>query len=71
MLCLETGCVALPLITVGGGSAHLASLWLRFLLAMISSRPQAWKLARQLGDPGGWIFDGLHSALVRDLDGRD
>jgi hypothetical protein len=33
---LPLGRVALHLITVGGSSGHLASLWLRFLPAMIS-----------------------------------
>jgi hypothetical protein len=65
------GRVALHLITVGGSCAHLASLWLRFLPAMIRSPLQASELARQLGDPGGRIFDGLHRALVHDLDGPD
>ncbi len=49
----------------------LASLWLRCLPAMISSLLQASELARQLGDLGGRVFDGLHGALVHDLDGRD
>jgi hypothetical protein len=67
---LPLGRVALHLITVGGSSAHLASLWLRFLPAMISSLPQS-ELARQLSDLGGRVFYGLYGALVRDLDGRD
>src|SRR5215211_9018246 len=66
---LPLGRVALHLITVGGSCAHLASLWLRFLPAMISSLLQASEPARQLGDLGGRVFDGLHGAVVRDLDG--
>jgi hypothetical protein len=38
---------------------------------MISSLLQASERARQLGDLGGRVFDGLYGAVVRDLDGRD
>ena len=55
---------------VGGSCAHLDTLWLRFLPAMISSLPQS-ELARQLSELGGRVFYGLYGALVRDLDGRD
>jgi hypothetical protein len=69
---LPLGRVALHLITVDGSSGHLASLWLRFLAAMMRQLPaQAWELARQLSDPGCRIVDGLHSAVVRRLDGGD
>jgi hypothetical protein len=68
---LPSGRVALHLITVGGSSAHLDSLWLRFLPAMISSLLQASELARQLSDPGRRVFDGPHGAVVRDLDRRN
>src|SRR4029453_1334344 len=68
---LPFGRVALHLITVGGNSAHLASLWLTLLPGMINSPPQDSEPARQLSDPGCRIFDGLHSPVVRDLDGRD
>jgi hypothetical protein len=67
---LPLGRVALHLITVGGSCAHLDSLWLTLLPGMISSLLQASELARQLGDLGGWVFDGLHGAVVRDLDRR-
>ena len=56
---------------VGGSCAHLDTLWLRFLPAMISSLLQASEPARQLGDLGSGVVDGLHGAAVRDLDGRD
>jgi hypothetical protein len=68
---LPFGRTALHLITVGGSSGHLASLWLRCLQAMISSPQQTSELARQLSDPGGRVFDGLNGALIRDLDGGD
>ena len=55
----------------GGSSGHLASLWLTLLPGMISSPPQYSEPARQLSDPGDGVLDGLHSPVVRDLDGRD
>ena len=56
---------------VGGSCAHLDSLWLRFLPAVISSLLQASELACQLGDLDSGVVDGLHGAAVRELDGRD
>jgi hypothetical protein len=57
---LPLGRVALHLITVSGSCAHLDSLWLTLLPGMISTAA-SFELARQLGDLGGRVFDGLQA----------